>query len=261
MDLLIVPNIYSFKPLGNFGQIKISDQLPVTSNQISNTDQPIFSLDSQEKFGEPFLLSIGETRQIVLKISIPEKNPENDYYYSLLFSTVGLPSLPGALADGGGASSVAQIGSNILLTVSQLGKPILSGKILHFSAPQIIDSFDQTPFTVIVENNGHTFWKPFGSITVSGIFNQKSEARLLEQNVLAYHSRQLNLDPYKPKLPLGPFEATLKFTLNQDGPELIETITFWYLPYKLFGLILISTVFLLIVKKIVNKIKNKQTSP
>jgi hypothetical protein len=255
MNLLIVPNIYAFEPLGNSGQIKISDQLPVTGEQLPITDHPIFSIDSQEKFGEPFLLKVGEARQIVLKIAIPEKNPEKDYYHTLLFSTVGLPSLPGSSGDGGGASSVAQIGSNILLTVSQLGKPILSGKINHFSAPKIIDSFDQTPFTLILENTGQAFWKPFGAITITGILKQKDEIKLLEQNVLAYNSRKLTLEPYRPKLPLGSFKANLKFSLNENGPEMTETISFWYLPYKLFGLILVLTVFLIILKKLVKKYK------
>lgn len=254
IDLLIVPQIHSFEPLGNSGQIKISDQ-PAAGHQLPAADLPIFSLDSGEKFGEPFLLKLGESRQIILKITIPEKSPEKDHYHTLLFSTVGLPSLPGSSGDGGGASSVAQIGGNILITVSQTGKPILSGKVRRFSAPRIIDSFDHTPFGVILENTGRTFWKPFGSITITGILKQKDEIKLLEQNILAYSSRELTLEPYRPKFPLGPFRANLNFSLNEDGPELSSTVAFWYLPYKLFGLILVFLIVSIIVKKIIKSYK------
>lgn len=248
-DLLIIPQILAFKPNGNTGLIAL-DANP--SPAIS-----FFSFESREKLGEPFLVKAGQGRQLVLKISVPSNTPESDYYQTLLFSSLSAPSYS---QSPGASSSVIQIGSNILLTVSQTGKPLLSGKIAQFSLPQIIDSFSPVSLIVILENTSRTFWKPFGEITLIGLFDQKRTIKLLEQNVLAYSSRQLTIEPFRPTIPIGPFKAQLKFTLNENGPLISQEISFWYLPYKAVGFLLILIWGGIIIKKITSWAKSKLSS-
>jgi len=248
-DLLIMPQIFAFKPNGATGQI----MLETNPSPVAN----FFSFESREKPNEPFLVKAGQGRQLVLKISVPLNNPEGDYYHTLLFSSLSTPALS---QSSGASSSVIQIGSNILLTVSQTGKPPLGGKITQFSLPSIIDSFSPLEPTIILENTGRAFWKPFGEITLTGLFGQKKTIKLLEQNVLAYSSRQLNIEPFRPAIPLGPFKTQLKFTLNENGPLISQEISFWYLPYKVFGCLLVLIWGLIIVKKIAFFLKKKFTS-
>lgn len=254
-DLQITPVIYTFEPQGENGQIRIKNQELSTKNQGS-----FFSFDSGEKFDEPFNLKVGSTRDLVLKVNIPSNVQENDFYYTLLFSSIN------PLADEQGntkTTSVTQIGSNILLTVSKNGKPPFLGRIKNFSAPTIIDSFSPVNFNVVLENWGKYFWKPFGNIKIIGMLKQNDEVKLLEQNVLAGSFRRLAIDPYQPKLPLGPFKAKLEFTPSEseeisstNGQKLNTTIIFWYLPYKLALILLGLLIILSTVKKIKKKIQH-----
>jgi len=235
--LQITPRIFPFKPQGENGQIKIKFQEP--------SEGPVFSFESGEKFNQPFVLRIGQSQKLTLRIRIPRSQPEEDLYYTLLFSSGPPEDRQGQSST----SSVAQIGGNILITVSKLGQPVLLGRILEFSAPKIIDSLSAVNFNVRLENWGQTFFKPFGQIKITGLLKQKDEIPLLEQNVLANSSRRLTLAPFKPHLPLGLFKALLEFTLNETGPKFSSEIVFWYLPYKVFGGVFVAGLGLILVKK------------
>lgn len=253
-ELQITPQIYSFKPQGENGEIKIkfpvSPTLTPTTRLTTHNPSSLptfFSFESGERFNQSFYLPIGQTREIVLKVSVPKGSPENDYYYTLLFSTGSATGENKQTSSG----SITQIGTNILLTISQNGKPILLGRILEFSASQIIDSFSPVDFTVRLENWGRTFWKPFGKIKVTGMLKQKEEVSLYEQNILADSSRKLDIPEIKPKLPLGPFKASLEFSLNEGGEQKLSAeTTFWYLPYKAFFAIFATIIMIFIIKRL-----------
>lgn len=247
-ELLITPYLYSFEPLNEFGQIKINNQ--------SIVDSQFFSFESREKFKKPFSLPVNETRELVLKIHIPPNTPENDYYHTLLFSTSETPV--GEEGPDGKTGSITQIGSNILLTVSKSGNPNLLARIAKFSAPLLIDSFSETDFELILENWGKTYWKPFGKIEITGLFKQKNEIKVLEQNILANSQRKINLEPFNPKIPFGPFKAKLEFSPNENNESLNQGVTFWYFPYKVAIPIIIFTITLIFVRKL---IKQKGNSP
>jgi len=245
-ELSITPQIFPFEPLEETGGIKIDFSPPPVIPTL-----PHFSFASREKFDQAFPLPVGKTQELVLKINLPPNNPEKDYYYTLLFSTGEEPlSLN---KDEGQSTALARIGTNILLTSSLLGKPTFLGRIVLFSAPFIVDSFSATNFTVILENWGKTFWKPFGEIIIEGPFDQKNEIALREQNILANSSRRLTLDSYRPRWPIGPFKAKLEFALNEDGQKLSSQITFWYLPYKLLA----GTILLVILTSFIRLLKHR----
>lgn len=238
-ELQITPQIFSFKPQGENGEIKIKTEPSSLSS--------FFSFASGEHLDQAFYLPIGKEREIVLKISVPKNSPEDDYYYTMLFST-GIT--PGENKDSS-SSSIAQIGTNILITVSQNGQPTLLGKVLEFSTPKIIDSFSPISFTVRLENWGKSYFKPFGKIKLSGMLKQKEEISLYEQNILADSSRKLDIPAVKPKLPLGPFKTSLEFSLSEGGEQkLTAETTFWYLPYKIFFVIFMGIMAIFLIKRI-----------
>lgn len=249
-ELLITPYLFSFEPLNEHGQIKINE-LPVAGDQQSEN---FFSFESREKFNEPFSLPVNTTRELVLKIHIPPETSENDYYHTIIFSTSEIQMEQEG--SEGKTGSVSQIGSNILLTVSKSGNPVLLARISKFSSPLIIDSFSQTNLELVLENWGKTFWKPFGKIVITGLFKQKKEVKVLEQNVLAGSQRKISVDPFRPDVPLGPFKAKLEFSPNENSELLSREITFWYLPYK--AVISIVCIFLIFfwVRKFIKCFRN-----
>lgn len=243
-DLEITPQVFPFEPKGELGQIEINFSPPP-----SLAPAPFFSFASREKFNQPFSLATGETKELVLKIAINQNNQEKDYYYTLLFSTAEEPLNPSTQEEGK-SGAIVRVGSNILITTSQLGKPPLLGKITSFSLPLIIDSFSPLTPKVVLENWGKTLWKPFGQIEIWGPFQQKNEIKLKEQNVLANSSRQLDIESFSPRWPIGPFKAKLEFSLNEDGQKLSSETSFWYLPYKLVGAIMVLAALGFLIKRV-----------
>lgn len=235
-ELQVTPLVAPFSPSGENGRITI--------NSFEKVNQ-FFTFASGEKFGVPFSLVVGQTKEVVLKITIPDNAPEKDFYYTLLFSTRTEP-----LAAGSSSSSITQIGTNILLTVSRLEQLPVLGRLKEFSGPRIVDSFSAVSLNLRLENFGKNFWKPFGKISIKGILGQKEEVPLDEQNVLANSVRTLVISSFKPKLPLGPFKISLAFSLNENGPELKEEMAFWYLPWKAMAVAVVAGVVIMVIKKL-----------
>ena len=239
-DLVIIPKLVAFEPNGEEGLIRFSK----STHPISN----YFSFDSGEKFEQPFSLKIGQEKQLSLKIAIPKDAFEADYYQTIVFSTQDLNNE----ADNN-TGSITQIGSNLLLTISNTGEPYLSASIEEFSSLKIIDSFSPINFNLRIKNSGNTLFKPFGGIKITGWLDQKKEIKILEENILARSVRKISVEPYRPALPIGVFKAKVEFQPNELPPPVNQVITFIYLPYRLLlavvGLVLIKIAFKTLRKK------------
>ena len=244
-ELKITPQIFSFEPEGALGEISLN-----TKGEVKD----FFSFISGEKLNTPFVIGVGETKEITLNIAIPRGTPEKDYYYTLLFSNSATEE-NNTIPQTQSFSSV-QLGTNLLLSVSRGCQPPLLGKIVNFSAPTVLDSFSNINFNIVLENWGKTFWKPFGQITLESLIKQKEDIPLLQQNILSDSQRKLTIAPYRPKIPIGPFKARLQFSLNQKGETLNSEIIVWYFPFKLLAVIFIILLIWITVRKIKHRSKS-----
>jgi len=194
----ITPQIVSFKPLDDKGNVRLL---------LKNFSPLKFSLaNSNLELGQSFILEPLQKQQIVLKIKVPEKTPEQDFYFSLLFSS-------SAQAKKGtfGSTAAGVLGSHILLTVSKTGQPEKRGEILEFKTKKIIDSLEKPEFSLRVKNTGHFFWKPFGKIKIEGLAGQSWEIPLREDNILSGWQRQIQTAT----------GSKGKFKLLQEAPNLL----------------------------------------
>jgi hypothetical protein len=253
VDLAMASKVISFEPADELGNINLvsSSELPISSwFSFQNADLAL---------GDKFLLKAGQEQEVVLKIKIPEKAREDDYYLALLFET-----LPEVLMGNQSATQAqAKIGANVLITVSQSGKPIKKAEIVEFSLQSsvfglpIIDSFDKPQFKLRVKNTGQAFFKPVGKIETTGWLGQKFSLDLLPENVLLNSSRQIrcqvNEEPGLCQLTntrflLGPYQAKVEFGLDEVAADYFTETTFLVLPWKLF-LGTLTAVFSLILIK------------
>lgn len=243
-EQILVAKVLPFEPADEIGNINILP-LPTLLNPLA------FSFQGATPLGKSFLLKSGESRDFVLKVTVPKNTPEKDFYASLVFETSPIEKIGQSLAQ-----AAVKIGGNLLITISATENPLKRGRIVEFSSPKIVDSFDAVPFTLKIENISSAFFKTFGQITVEGILNQKGEIKLLPQNVLANSTRQLSLSPWKEKFILGPFRARAEFTLEDtptdNGVKLSSHTNFIALPYKA---ILALIVIILILSTLVNSPK------
>jgi hypothetical protein len=159
-----------------------------------------------------------------------------------------------------------------LLTISQTGEPKKQAEVEEFSIRNsqfairnliIIDSFTQPQFVVRLKNTGQAFFKPIGSITTSGWFNQRWVLDLLPENILTNSIRQIQCQQAAPpqilpspcelrtKFLLGKYTAKLEFGTDEASGKYQAQIVFWALPLKLAaGVLVILALLLLIASKI-----------
>lgn len=251
-ELAMVSKIVLFEPKDEKGNVcllssELSSQLADWLS-FQNAD-----LDLEDKF----VLRAGQEQEIVLKIKVPEKAAENDYYLTLLFETI-----PGVfIGNQSAVQAQAKIGTNILLSVSKDGKPPKKTEIAEFRGPKIIDSFDKPQFTLRIKNTGRAFFKPMGTIITTGWLGQKYLLDLLPENVLANSVRALKCaNPDSPdelgpcqlnsRFLVGRYQAKVEFGLDQLNNDYSAETAFFALPIKLIlGLIIVSAVIWAIKSK------------
>lgn len=253
-DIVLVPNIVSFEPKDEFGNIYLMKGLnPVSKNWFSLTN-------AYRSLDQAFSLPSGRIEELVLKIKIPQQAVEADHYFSLILTTSPTP-LMGATKTG----MKGVIASNILLTISKDGKPRKLAEVVEFSPENpffanIFDSFDKPRFIVRVKNIGQSFFKPQGSISIYNTLGQLSATlELLPENVLVNSTRQIRcragdkVTPcqFEPKFLIGRYKAELNFKVNGENYQ-AETI-FWALPIKATLALLTIVVLLLMMKKRIEK--------
>lgn len=264
---VINTQIVTFEPADELGNIKL-----VNSNQwsVTNENSPItnwFSFDNANiALGKPFTLASGKSQQIILRIKVPENTREDDYYFTLLFS-----SKPGERIGQSATQEVGVIGGNILLTVSRDGKPLKKGEIIEFrlrrkgySLTGLIDSLDKPEFILRVRNTGKAYFKTFGKIEIGGLLGQKGELPILPENILVNSTRRLSGSCpgeteeekipcpliFAPKFLIGPYRAKVIMNLDEGGPEISATTSFLALPIKAIIGLLTALVLLFIIKSI-----------
>jgi len=162
--------------------------------------------------------------------------------------------LPNAKA----AISQAEIGSNIILTITKDGKINPRPEIVEFKAPKFIDSFSQINYEIEIANKGTSFFKPAGKIIITSILGEKYTLNLAPQNIIAGSSRVINCIKDEQIVPcqvptkifLGPYKATLTF--QTEGQKKYEkSISTFGAPLSMVVIILaILTTFFWIKKQV-----------
>jgi len=257
-ETILNTQILPFEPKDEQGNISLRG---VTSREVTPPKEWFNFENADISLGKPFVLKSGESKQIILRIKIPENSREDDYYFTLLFQSQPQEKIGGSKTIQKGA-----IGANILLTVSRSGKPVKKGEIVEFKLRNcyiakllpsfcLFESFDKPEFLLRVKNTGRTFWKPFGKIEVKGLLGQRWEEELLPENVLMDSIRQIRTatESGKPNFLIGPYKAKVEFNLEEDqsGETLSSSLSFLALPIKFILGILISILILLTILKII----------
>jgi hypothetical protein len=235
--------VLPFLPTGDNGSVTYSDL-------ISNPNI-IFTLNNADiQLGQPFTLKSNETKQLVLKITTTSQTKLADYYSTFFVYQTNQTTAN----DTNISQTTGQIGSHVLLSVTDTENPGTSGTIQKFlTTPKIKDVF-LTPikFSGQIQNNSNYFFKTSGKIVVKKGDKVIKELNLDSQNVLANYYRQFSCDnqstcTLSPPLWPGYYTATISLnsTLNTES----ISMSFFVLPLSpILFLSLIAFFFFLFSK-------------
>lgn len=250
--------VVNFEPLDNFGNIKLQDEA---------TGPVRFSLDNADlQLGQPFFLETGKSQQLLLRIRIPDRAPNGDYYYSLLAQTERGETLEGVTSSGARAT----IASNILITVTDSGFIDIQPRINRFDIPRkikIFDSFDKIPVVLYVENKGTNLIKPEGQISLRGIFGGTAAYEIIPKNILSQSQRLVEATPSADLTveakDLGPasslvlsgffvgkYNLTTNISFGENSPTIFGSTSFFAFPFKIaLGLLITIAATVIITRK------------
>jgi len=261
-DTIISVDIFNFNQADDFGNPKISKSIkdydPLSVKYWFSFKEPQISL------GDKFSLKQGGEKKIVLVINPEDNTPNGDYYFTLIFRT----ELDNAFVAPETKSSLSQaeIGSNILITISKDGIINRKAAIKEFKAPKIIDSFSSLTYQVKLANIGESFFKPFGKITVESVLGKKYVLNLAPQNIITASSREISCLENERLVPcqlparflLGPYKATLSFEVENDKKNYSKTINSFGIPMVPLIAAFFALTILLFVKKTKKKVIDKK---
>ena len=261
--VIITTFVVPFKPLGTEGAIALS-------NKYSGPLR--FNLENAElSLNDPFFLKNKETRQLLLKISVPEDTPEGDYYYSLLNES----KAPQDSEVGTGSRAKTTIGSNILITVSKSGQIDIKGKITKFAVNpryqislfggkiNLFETLDKIPIVLIVSNEGNNLITAEGTIDLVGNFGERAKYTLNAQNVLSQSQRIMQATPSAALVSekpaslvltgffIGKYKLSTSVNFGEGTPILFAGTTFYAYPIKIVLVLLItSSILIFVIKKL-----------
>ncbi len=248
-NISVNTKVLPFLPSGDNGSVTYS-------NLISNPNINFSLNNSDVQLGQPFTLKANETKQLVLKITASPQTKLSDYY-----STFFVYQSPDTSANDTTISQITgQIGSHVLLSVSDIESPQPEGLIQKVSlTPKIKDVFF-TPITFSgqVQNNSNYFFKTSGKITLTKGDKVIKELKLDSQNVLADYYRRFTCDnqtncTISPPFWPGHYTATITLDSSLNTDPL--SVSFFVLPLSPVAIL----GFLWLVFYLFPKLKKKQT--
>lgn len=219
---------------------------------------PKVLLDSDETESNPYSLKtwvaplqdmILEPKQIkalTVTIHVPARTAPGGYYGVIRFTAT-----PPELKDTG-VSLSASLGSLIFLRINGQAKEGLELQDFTVSGGGHTGSlFESAPleFAQRLKNTGNTNLQPAGQVSITDMFGQKIanvNVNLPPRYILPQTTRKftepLDSAVIGDKFLFGQYTATLKLTYGDNKQEVAGTITFWVIPYRLIGFIVLGLI-------------------
>lgn len=181
------------------------------------------------KFPNEISLGAGERKDIPFKIEVPQNAPPGGHFAVIWW---------GNKPEGGSGDQVAIVTrAGILVYLQVSGDINESGNLLNFKLPKFLFWSFPSDFLVSFKNEGNTYLKPKGDITVKNMFGGTKTVfgvNEADRILLPQSSDNLRISSKFSKTPFafGPYRAIL--TLNWGSkPEMIQkTLWFFVLPVK-----------------------------
>lgn len=242
-DIKLIPFVPKKAPL-NIGEVEfLNIELPI-KNFVTIEDESSLTPINE------LMLRPREQRNLLLHLSIPIDQEQEDSYFSVVF----LSKKQSALEEGTNAGTRAYsnirggVGVNILLSIGKKEKTDL--QVVEFRTAKFIQN-GPLAINVKFKNDSKHFIKAGGKIMVTNMFGQKIAILGVPfLNILARSSRSYPPIVFPETFLLGPYTAQLQFN---DSPIVLAKTTFYAFPIKQVLLIGLIVIILLVVKKRIEK--------
>ena len=219
-------------------------------------------------------LTKSQLKSLPITIKVPA-NASPGGYCGVIRFTGRAPTLTGT-----GVSLSASLGSLIMLKVHGTAKEKLS--LVEFGVSQNGKNgtiFEETPITFFqrLKNEGNIHEQPTGLITITDMFGKKvanvnvnDNPHSILPNSIRRFEEPLDKATIGDKMLFGKYTADLKVTYGDNKDVLTKSPTFWIIPYKLIGILIVLiiaviTILVFFIKRynrfIIGKAQNSPKVP
>lgn len=230
-DLEIATTIENLKPIGEVGQVQVTEEgLPSLKEWIT-VDSYVAKVKQ------------GETRNITFHIKVPANAEPGGHFATVLFGTT-----PNADVESGGSVISQKIGTLVLLTIA--GEAKESASVTNF-APEKTRYFDYQDinFNFRLQNDGNTYIHPKGSISITNIFGHKvKEIEVEGKNILPGAARLMTAGFFSDRL-FGPYTANLNLIYGDSNKTLSYSAGFLVIPWKQTTIAIVIILIIVLLRK------------
>jgi hypothetical protein len=222
------------------------DGTPKVLLDADETEPNPYSLKTWISPLQDMILEPKQIKALTVTIHVPARTAPGGYYGVIRFTAT-----PPELKDTG-VSLSASLGSLVFLRINGQAKEGLELQDFTVSGGGHTGSlFESVPleFAQRLKNTGNTNLQPAGQVTIPDMFGQKIanvNVNLPPRYILPQTTRKftepLDSSVIGDKFLFGQYTASLKLTYGDNKQEVTSSITFWVIPYRLIGFILLGLV-------------------
>jgi len=211
----------------------------------TNVNDP-YSLKGWVSPPSSLLLVPKQIKSMNITIQVPA-NASPGGHYGVIRFTATAPSVSGS-----GVSLAASLGSLLLLTVTgniQENLQVQQFSVNHSGSTGKVFESGPLNFVEVLKNTGNVHVQPAGQVIITDTFGKKIGAlnvNVPPGNVLPQSSRKFTQSLDKTvignRLLFGRYKANLHIVYGSSKKVLTASLTFWIIPFKLIGGIIIVLV-------------------
>lgn len=212
-------------------------------------------------------LAPGESKNLTYTVSIPSNAAPGGYYGAITYRAVPANA---ANPESGEVALTANVASLVLIEVpGDITEQIQVGSVKVLGNNKASSFFTSKPDKVAINirNNGNSFSKPFGTVTVTNmskkqVHNYELNNATPRGNILPKTSRTFT-DELKGIDKPGRYTVTANISHGTGGEVLTQVVSFWYVPVWLIVVLLVfvaaiaGAIYLLYRKQFAGRKKRK----
>jgi len=225
----VVIDVDDFRAIGEEGQVTLTDPSEDLTYSLARwvTVNP-----------SSFILDPNAVKSVQFTINIPIDAEPGGHYGSVL------AAIRATGGNTGGVSIAQKVGSLLLMNVAGEVKEDL--RIVELSAAPFSE-YGPVDIVSRFENNGSVHVKPRGFILIENIFGRETDKlELPQKNVLPRSIRRIEV-PWGDRYMFGKYQATLTAIYGSTNSPISAVTTFWVIPWKIAGAVLLGLLILLTI--------------
>ncbi|HUO62031.1 MAG TPA: hypothetical protein VMT96_01085 [Candidatus Bathyarchaeia archaeon] len=203
-----------------------------------------------------FNLLSHQSGKVTFRVTVPT-NAEPGGHYGVLDFSGTEPKV-----NGTGVGLSASAGTLLLVKVAgDIQEKAEFASFYTASSSKVTNFFETAPvnFVTRIQNTGNIHVKPFGFIEVKNMFGSTVATlpvNVTKSNVLPNSIRRFD-NSFAGNM-FGPYTATVTLGYGTQGEVIMASTTFWVIPYRLIGTILLVLAFVLFILRRLLKAYNKR---